>query len=75
MIIQSRADDVTVIKGQMKDVNDIFKSLATIIEGQSEMVGMEIFSPLIQLLTSKSRHDFCKYFYLSSTHEPRCERN
>lgn len=39
-IIQRRDQDIHVIKNQMRDVNDIFKGLATIIEGQSEVVGM-----------------------------------
>jgi hypothetical protein len=29
-----------VIQGQMRDVNDIFKSLAQLVEEQSEIVGM-----------------------------------
>jgi len=37
-IIHSRDQDITVIKNQMKEVNEIFKGLATLVDGQGEMV-------------------------------------
>lgn len=45
-VIQDRDREIKHIQGQMRDVNDIFKSLAQLVEEQSEIVGTIFFSSI-----------------------------